>query len=121
MFASGEGEEVVLGEHLGQTAVVCDQSRGDATETSDFDNVDFLVKEACIVDVEWIILTKAKAPGIRTNTQNKERRCEQEEQGRQANRLAERANAMKKRGHVVSGSSIFTFDALFTSAHKINE
>jgi hypothetical protein len=51
VFACGECEEVVLGQHLGQTAVVCDQSRGDATETSDLDNVDFLVKEACIVDV----------------------------------------------------------------------
>ena len=60
MFASGEGEEVVVGEHLGQTAVVCDHSRGDATETSDLDNVDFLVKEACIVNVEWITLTKSK-------------------------------------------------------------
>jgi hypothetical protein len=81
VFASGEGEEVVLGEHLGQTAVICDQSRGDATETSDLDDLDFLVKEACIVNVEWMPLTKAKGPGIRTNSQNKERRCEEEEQG----------------------------------------
>jgi hypothetical protein len=81
VFACGEGEDVVLGEHLGQTAVVCDQSRGDATETSDLDNVDFLVKEACGVNVEWITPTKALPPGIRTNTQDKERRCEEEEQG----------------------------------------
>ena len=52
VFACGEGEDVVLGEHLGQTAVVCDHSRCDAAETSDLDNVDFLVKEACIVNVE---------------------------------------------------------------------
>jgi hypothetical protein len=41
-------------------------------------------------------LQKALPPGIRTNTQNKERYCEHEEQGWQANRFAERANAMKK-------------------------
>ncbi len=58
MFACGEGKEVILGEHLGQTAVVCDESRGDATSTSDLDNVDFLVKEAYIVDVERITLKK---------------------------------------------------------------
>ena len=95
MFACGEGEEVILSEHLGQTAVVCDYSRYDATETSDLDNVDFLVKEACIVDVEWIIPTKTPPLGIRTNAQNKECRCEEEEQGGQANRFAKRANAMK--------------------------
>lgn len=52
MFACGEGEDVILCEHLSQTAVVCDHSRGDATEASNFDNVDFLVKEACIVNIE---------------------------------------------------------------------
>jgi hypothetical protein len=113
VFACREGEDVVLGEHLGQTAVVCDHSCCDATETPDLDNVDFLVQEACIVNVEWIILTKVPSAGIRTNTQNKERRREQEEQDRQANRFAERANAMKKRGHIVRGGSMFTFDALF--------
>ena len=54
MFAGGEGEEVVLREHLGQTAVVCDQGCGDTTEASDLDNVDFLVKEACIAIVKRI-------------------------------------------------------------------
>jgi hypothetical protein len=92
MLAGGEGDNVVRGEHLGQTAVVCDQSRNNAKVTSDLNNVDFLVEEACIVIVEWI--TPSKAPGIRTNTQNQERRCEEEEQCWQANRLAERANAM---------------------------
>jgi len=52
MLAGGEGEDVVRGEHLGQTAVVCDQSRNDAKVTSGLDNVDFLVKETCIVIVE---------------------------------------------------------------------
>jgi hypothetical protein len=52
MLASGESEHVVRGEHLGQTAVVCDQGRSDAKVTSDLNNVDFLVKEACIVIVE---------------------------------------------------------------------
>ena len=81
MFARGEGENVVFGEHFGQTAVVCDHSRGEATVTSDLDNIDFLVKEACIVNVEWITPTKAQPAGMRTNTQNEEGRCEQEEQG----------------------------------------
>ena len=54
VFACGEGEEVVLGEHIGQTAVVCYQSRGDATETSDLDNVFFLVHEACIINVSGL-------------------------------------------------------------------
>jgi hypothetical protein len=76
VFAQGEGEEVVLGEHFGQTAVVCDHSRGEATETSDLDNVDFLVKEACIVNVQWITPTKAQPAGIRTNSQNEECNCE---------------------------------------------
>jgi len=49
VFACGEGKNVVRGEHLGQTAVVCDYSRGDATETSDLDDVDLLVKEACVI------------------------------------------------------------------------
>lgn len=49
MLASGEGEEVVRAEHIGQTAVVCDQSRGDAEVTSNLDDVVFLVKEACII------------------------------------------------------------------------
>jgi hypothetical protein len=52
MLARGEGANVVRGEHIGQTAVVCDQSRNDAKVTSDLDNVGFLVKEACIVIVE---------------------------------------------------------------------
>jgi hypothetical protein len=81
VFACGEGEEVVLCKHLGQTAVVCNQSRGDATETSDLDNIGFLVEEACIVNVEWITPTKALPQGMRTNSQNEERRCEEEEQG----------------------------------------
>ena len=49
MFASGEGKEVVRAEHIGQTAVVCDQSCGDAKVTSNLDDVVFLVKEACII------------------------------------------------------------------------
>jgi len=52
MLAGGESEDVVRREHLGQTAVVCDQGRNDPKVTSDLDNVDFLVKEACIVFVE---------------------------------------------------------------------
>ena len=52
MLAGGEGADVVRGEHLRQTTIVCDQSRNDAKVTSDLDNVDFLVKEACIVIVE---------------------------------------------------------------------
>jgi hypothetical protein len=97
VFAGGEGEEVVLREHLGQTAVVCDRSRNDTTVSSDLDDVDFLVEEAYIIDVKWIALTKAQPLGIRTDTQDKERRCEEEEQGRQANRFAERADAMEKK------------------------
>jgi hypothetical protein len=58
VFACGEGEEVVLSEHLGQTAVVCDHSRGDATETSDLDNIDFLVKEACTSTLSGLPLRK---------------------------------------------------------------
>lgn len=46
VFACGKSEEVVLGKHIGQTVVVCDYSGGDATEASDLDYVDFLVKEA---------------------------------------------------------------------------
>jgi hypothetical protein len=52
VLAGGDGADVVRGEHLGQTAVVCDQGRKDAKVTSDLDNVVFLVKEACIVIVE---------------------------------------------------------------------
>ena len=52
MLARGESEHVVRGEHLGQTTVVCDQGRSDAKVTSDLNNVDFLVKEACIAIVE---------------------------------------------------------------------
>lgn len=52
MFASWEGEEVVRAKHIGQTAVVCDQSRGDAKVTSELDNVVFLVKETCIIIIE---------------------------------------------------------------------
>lgn len=52
MLAGGDSEDVVRGEHLGQTAVVCDQGRSNAKVTSDLDDVDFLVKEACIVVVE---------------------------------------------------------------------
>jgi hypothetical protein len=52
MLAGGDSANVVRGEHLGQTAVVCDQGRKDAKVTSDLDNVVFLVKEACIVIVE---------------------------------------------------------------------
>ena len=54
MFASGEGANVVWTEHLGQTAVVCDQSRNNTKVTSNLDDVDFLVNEACIVIVESI-------------------------------------------------------------------
>lgn len=64
VFACGEGEEVVLGKHLGQTAVVCDHRRGNTTETSDLDDVDLLVKEACIVNVEWICPYKTKTTRI---------------------------------------------------------
>lgn len=46
MLASGDGENVVRGEQLGQTAVVCDQGRKNAKVTSDLGNVDFLVKGA---------------------------------------------------------------------------
>jgi hypothetical protein len=46
MLAGGEGANIVRGEHIGQTAVVCDQCRNDAKVTSDLDNIDFLVKEA---------------------------------------------------------------------------
>lgn len=49
VLARGEGEHVVGGKHLSQTAVVRDQSRSDAKVTSDLDNVDLLLKEACIV------------------------------------------------------------------------
>ena len=49
MFAGGDGENVVRREQLGQTTVVCDQRCSDSKVTSDLDNVDFLVKEACIV------------------------------------------------------------------------
>jgi hypothetical protein len=52
VFASWEGEEVVRAKHIGQTAVVCDQSRGDAKVTSELDNVVFLVKETCIIIIE---------------------------------------------------------------------
>jgi len=52
VLAGGEREDVVGCEHLGQTTVVCDQSRKDAKVTSDLDNVDLLLKEACIVIVE---------------------------------------------------------------------
>ena len=52
MLAGGEGEDVVRREHLGQTAVVCDQGRKDAKVTSGLGDVLFLVKEACIVIVE---------------------------------------------------------------------
>jgi hypothetical protein len=58
VFASGEGEEVVRAEHIGQTAVVCDQSRDDAKVTSELDNVDFLVKETCVIIIEWVTSTK---------------------------------------------------------------
>ena len=57
VFACGEGEEVVLREHIGQTAVVCDHRRSDATAASDLDNIFLLVKEACIVNGEWITPT----------------------------------------------------------------
>lgn len=57
MFTSGEGEEVVRAEHIGQTAVVCDQSRGDAKVTSDLDNVAFLVEETCIIIIERVTST----------------------------------------------------------------
>jgi hypothetical protein len=124
VFAGGEGEEVVLGEHIGQTAVVCDDGGGDTTVTSDLDNVDFLIKEACIVNVELITPTKAQPPRIRTNTQDEECHCEEEEQERQANRFAERANAMGKKNTVVSSaqhySDILTRSSS-ASAHKINE
>lgn len=59
MFANGEGEEVVLGKHVGQTAVVCDHSRDDAKVTSEFYNAVFLVKEACIAIIGWVASTKA--------------------------------------------------------------
>ena len=49
---SGEGEEVVRGEHLSQIVVVSDQSRNKAKVTSDLLNAGILVKEACIVIVE---------------------------------------------------------------------
>jgi hypothetical protein len=48
---------------------------------------------------------KKKSTGnIRTNSQDQERRGEEEEQGRQADRFAERAEAIWKRGQVVSGA-----------------
>ena len=52
MFAGREGEEIVRAEHIGQTAIVCDQSCGDAKVTSELDNAVFLVKEAYIVIIE---------------------------------------------------------------------
>jgi hypothetical protein len=58
MLARGEGANVVRGKHIGQTAVVCDQSRNDAKVTSDLDDVGLLVKEACIVIVERITPAK---------------------------------------------------------------
>jgi hypothetical protein len=81
VFACGEGEEVILCEQLGETAVVCDHGRGNAKSTSDLDNVDFLIKEACIVGVERISHPLQKCRNIRTDTQNEERRGEEEEQG----------------------------------------
>jgi len=51
-LAGGEGEDVVRGEHLGQTKIVCHYRRNDANVTSDLGNVDLLGKEACIVIVE---------------------------------------------------------------------
>ena len=49
VFASRKGEKIVRAEHIGQTAVVCDQSRDDAKVTSKLDNFNFLVKKACYV------------------------------------------------------------------------
>ena len=80
VFACRKSEEVVLGEQIGQTTVVCDDSRADARVASDLDYVDFLVKEACNINVEWIVLAKAQRPRIRTDRQDKERHCEDEEQ-----------------------------------------
>lgn len=65
MFAGGEGEEVVRGKHIGQTAVVCDHSRDDAKVTSELDNVVLLVEEACeLSSLSGLPLQKH---GIRTN------------------------------------------------------
>jgi hypothetical protein len=49
VLASGECENVVGGEQFGKTAVVCDKGCDNAEVSSDLNNVDLLVKEACIV------------------------------------------------------------------------
>jgi hypothetical protein len=84
MLASGESENVVGGEQVGKTAVVCDEGGGDTKVSSDLDDVDLLVKEACnIVKSNPTEVSKIKA--IRTNSQYQEGRCEEKEQGGQAN------------------------------------
>jgi hypothetical protein len=122
VFASGEGEEVVLREHLGQTAVVRDQSRGDTTETSDLDNVDFLVKEACIINVKWISLQKhshrgyAPIPKMKNVTVRKKNRTDKPIDLRSEPMLWEKNTRLSA---VLNTSDILTRSSS-ASAHKIN-
>lgn len=43
VLSGGERNDVVGAEHIGKTAVVCDESCDDAKVSSDLDDVDFVV------------------------------------------------------------------------------
>ena len=49
VLPDGDLEEVVCGEHLGKTAVVCDQGCDDADVSSSFLYVELLHHKACVL------------------------------------------------------------------------
>jgi len=93
----GKLEDVVRGEHLRKTAVVCDCGCDDAKVSSSLENVYFVQHVAYALYSEEES-HKGQVTMIRTNSQKHERQCEEEEQGTKTNRFTERADAMRHEG-----------------------
>ena len=99
MFAEWEREEIILGQHLGETNVVCNE-RGDDTDRSarlakistaleiGYSNVQDMDVSVNAANTEVYMLTDSKEHKSESQT---------EEEHAQRNRLAERGNAGKEK------------------------
>lgn len=91
-------EDVVRGEHLRETTVVCDCGCDDADVSSSLGNVLFLHHVAYALFSEGEESHKGRIAMIRTDSQKHERQREEEEQGTKPNRFTDRADAMRRKG-----------------------